>query len=79
MYYEEDFVEEVRRRNDIVDIISSYVYRVGLIDQDWRRKGAATSACARFTTRKRLPFPSAPESRCTIVLAAAQAEMYLPF
>lgn len=25
MYYEEDFVEEVRRRNDIVDIISSYV------------------------------------------------------
>lgn len=25
MYYEEDFVEEVRGRNDIVDIISSYV------------------------------------------------------
>lgn len=25
MYYEEDFVEEVRRRNDVVDIISSYV------------------------------------------------------
>lgn len=25
MYYEEDFVEEVRRRNDIVDTISSYV------------------------------------------------------
>lgn len=25
MYYEEDFVEEVRQRNDIVDIISSYV------------------------------------------------------
>lgn len=25
MYYEEDFVEEVQRRNDIVDIISSYV------------------------------------------------------
>ena len=25
MYYEEDFVEEVRQRNDVVDIISSYV------------------------------------------------------
>lgn len=25
MYYSEDFVEEVRQRNDIVDIISSYV------------------------------------------------------
>lgn len=25
MYYEEDFVEEVRQRNDIVDVISSYV------------------------------------------------------
>lgn len=25
MYYEEDFVEEVRRRNDITDVISSYV------------------------------------------------------
>lgn len=25
MYYEEDFVEEVRQRNDIIDIVSSYV------------------------------------------------------
>ena len=25
MYYEEDFVEEVRQRNDIIDVISSYV------------------------------------------------------
>lgn len=25
MYYEEDFVEEVRQRNDVVDVISSYV------------------------------------------------------
>ena len=25
MYYEEDFVEEVRQRSDVVDIISSYV------------------------------------------------------
>ena len=25
MYYSEDFVEEVRQRNDIVDIISLYV------------------------------------------------------
>ena len=35
MYYEEDFVEEVRQRSDVVDIISSYVYRAGLIEQDW--------------------------------------------
>ena len=25
MFYEEDFVEEVRQRNDVVDVISSYV------------------------------------------------------
>ena len=25
MYYGEEFVEEVRQRNDIVDVISSYV------------------------------------------------------
>ena len=44
MYYSEDFVEEVRQRNDIVDIISSYV--------NLKRSGSNYVGLCHFTTKR---------------------------
>ena len=49
MYYPEELVEEIRERNDIVDVISGYV--------KLQRKGAPILASALFTTRSPPPFP----------------------
>lgn len=49
MYYPEELIEEIRQKNDIVDVISGYV---GL-----QKKEAITYAAVLFTVRKRPPFP----------------------
>ena len=71
MYYEEDFVEQVRQQNDIVDIISSYV--------NLKRGGAITLDYVRFTMKRQLPFRSVRQNRCITALVVVPAGMYLHF
>ena len=63
MYYSDEIIEEVRSKNDIVDVISSYV--------KLQKKGS--------TMRSLRPFRSAERSRCIIALDAVQAAMFLHF
>ena len=52
MYYEEEFVEEVRRQNDIVDIISSYV--------NLKRSGSNYVGLCPFHNEKTASFSVSP-------------------
>ena len=63
MYYPEEVIEEVRTRNDIVDIVSQYV--------NLKKKGANYFGLCPFHNEK---SPSPHRSRCTTVLAAEQEE-----
>ena len=67
MRYSDDLVEEIRMKNDIVDVISGYVKLT--------RRGSS----ARSTMRSPLPFPSAQESRCITASDAEPEEMSLRF
>ena len=67
MYYPEDVVEEVRSRNDIVDVISGYV--------KLQRKGSSYFGLCPFHNEKSPLSPSARPSRCITVSAAERAEM----
>ena len=60
--YSDELIEEVRSRNDIVDVISQYV---------------PTSGCALSIMRRPVLFRSLPINRCTIVLAATREAMFL--
>ncbi len=71
MYYSDEIIEEVRSRNDIVDVISTYV--------KLQKKAAHILACVRFTMKSLRLFLSAGRSRCIIVLDAVPEEMYLHF
>ena len=64
MYYPEEVIEEVRTRNDIVDIVSQYV--------NLKKKGANYFGLCPFHNEKSPSFPH--RSRCTTVLAAEQEE-----
>ena len=70
MYYPDELIEEVRTRNDIVDVISDYVRR---------KREAPISDCVRFIMKNRLRFLSADRSRCITASDAGQGEMYLRF
>ena len=77
MYYPEELIEEVRTRNDIVEVISGYVRL--------QKKGSNYFGLCPFHNEKTpsfvvspskgLPFPYPPESRCIIASAAVRAAM----
>ena len=48
-YYSDDVIEEVRSRNDIVDVISQYVHL--------QKKVHPISGCVLFIMKKQVPFP----------------------
>ena len=52
MFYEEDFVEEVRQRNDVVDVISSYV--------NLKRTGSSYFGLCPFHNEKTASFSVSP-------------------
>ena len=68
MYYPEELVEEVRARNDIVDVISGYV-----------TLKATIGAAVLFIMRKHLLFRCLRISRCITASDAMPAEMYIHF
>ena len=70
MYYPEEVIEEVRTRNDIVDIVSQYV--------NLKKKGANYFGLCPFQMRNPRPFPFHRESRCITDSDAEQAEMSSP-
>lgn len=49
MRYSDDIIEEVRSKNDIVDVVSQYVRLT--------KKEIPILVCALFITKKLLPFP----------------------
>ncbi len=71
MYYPEELVEEVRARNDIVDVISGYV--------SLKKREATIGAAVLFITKKHLPFRCLRTNRCIIASDAMPAEMYIRF
>lgn len=71
MYYPEELVEEIRSKNDIVDVISSYVRL--------QKKGSSYFGYVHFIMKNPRHFQSADRSRCIIALDAGQEEMYLHF
>ena len=69
MRYEEELIDEVREKNDIVDVISSYV--------SLKKRGS--NYVGRSTMKRARHFLSAGTSKCIIALAADRAEMSIHF
>ena len=62
MYYPDEVIEEVRMKNDIVDVISGYVKLAFVLS----------------IMKNHLLFPFLRENRCITALAAELEEMFLP-
>lgn len=60
MYYSDEIIEEVRSRNDIVDVISTYV--------KLQKKGSSYfGLCPGSITKSPLPFPSARQKQMILL------------
>ena len=70
-YYSDDIIEEVRSRNDIVDVISQYV-RLS-------KKGSTYFGLCPFHNEKTGSFSVSPNKQCITASDAARVEMYLRF
>ena len=70
MYYPDEVIEEVRMKNDIVDVISGYV--------SCRKKEPIILAFVLSIMKNHLLFPFLRENRCITALAAELEEMFLP-
>ena len=79
MYYSDDVIEEVRMKNDIVDVFEACVD--GTLDQinmsDFREKEVPILDYVRFIMKNPLPFRSAHPNRCITALDAEPEEMCL--
>ena len=69
-YFSDDIIEEVRSRNDIVDVIGQYVHLT--------KKGSTYFGLCPFHNEKTGSFSYRRISRCITASAAVREEMYLP-
>ena len=67
MRFSDEFIEEVKARNDIADVVGSYI--------PLKKKGIITGDCARSIMRRQLPFPSILPNRCITASDAAREAM----
>ena len=71
MYYSEEVIEEVRTKNDIVDVISGYVRL--------QKKGSSYFGLCPFHNEKSPSFSVSREKQCITALAVEREDMYLHF
>ena len=69
MRYSDDIIEEVRMKNDIVDVVSQYV--------KLNKRGSTYFGLCPFHNEKTPSFSVTPASRCIIALDAALVGMCL--